>query len=119
VSADHYLSAVEDAPDGATARVDGTPVDATTGPDVDTTQASRGGHAELPPIFAAWLKDRREFATTAASALHRTGHRAAWHAVRWPVVRGAAGVHVPARRGTHLARAVRLAARFGAAAVAA
>ena len=76
-STDHYLSAVGNVPDGAT-----TPD--TTTPDVDATPASRGGHTELPPIFAAWLKDRREFAATAWSALHRTGHRAAWHGVRSP-----------------------------------
>lgn len=40
---------------------------------------------DLPPLLAAWLKDRHQFTDTVTKAAHRGGHRTLWHLLRSPI----------------------------------
>lgn len=41
--------------------------------------------ADLQPLLAAWMHDRRTFATTIVRAVRRLAHRTAWHGLRFPL----------------------------------
>lgn len=51
----------------------------------DDTTPTADRTAELPPLLAGWLRDRREFASYVGGTMHRQAHRTLWHTLRLPL----------------------------------